>query len=381
MVDLVFGWHFARVVHSNYVSGTRFRIPLLSVLEGRSVARYFFRTIGVATSYLAIHFFVCLFIASPISAEYWVRELIAIKEKLANSISSPRIIFLGGSNVLFGIDAKQVEETTGVHSLNMGLHAELRLDRVLSIARDVARRGDILVLAFEHTYYSCARESWDDWQLRNALAWDRSYFDNLPLVTRIAAIFTAGNPFLPFNIITSRLGSIVAPNAYSDRIQALAPTEVIWERYRSGKSETSGFAYSAYNVDDRGDIKNSAGKEFTGAGIPINEPDNVCPFAISIIADFVTRMKESGIRVFVAHAPYLIDGAAPAGWQESENNFSRDVGSMGTTILDGREELFLPRAYFFNSGYHLNQIGRHERTNRMIMDLRKLGIGKAQGPT
>lgn len=340
--------------------------------------RYFFRMLGVATSYLAVHFLVCLFFASPIPAEYWVRELILIKRMLANSISAPRIIFLGGSNVLFSIDARQVEETTGVRSVNMGLHAALRLDFVLTVGKDVARPGDILVLALEHNYFSCNREPWNDWELRNALAWNRSYFDSLPLVTRIGAVFSGGSPKLLFDIITNKLGSIITPKAYADRVATLAPIETIWERYRSGKLRSRNFAYSAYNVDDRGDMQNNIGTEFfSDPGIPTIEPSNICPYALSILASFVARMKEDGVRVFIAHTPYLIEGAPEAGWQEAENKFSRDIGSIGATILDRREELFLPRGYFFNSSYHLNQIGRRERTKIMIADLRRHGVGRA----
>src|ERR1035437_6583536 len=113
MVDLVFSWHFVCAVHSDDVPCTRFRISLLSILKGKSVRRYFFRTIAVAAIYLALYFSVCLFLPAPISAEYWVRELIGIKRILANSIVSPRIIILGGSSTLFSIDARQIEETTG----------------------------------------------------------------------------------------------------------------------------------------------------------------------------------------------------------------------------------------------------------------------------
>lgn len=341
--------------------------------------RYCFRTVSVTAACLALCFVVCLFLPSPISAEYWVRELIVIKRILANSISSPRIILLGGSSALFGIDAKKVEEATGVRAMNMGVHAGMRLEQVLSVGKDVARRGDILVLAMEPNFYSCAWGSWSGWHLRNALAWDRSYFGGLPFVTRIAAIVSAGGPILAIEILTSRFMSIVAPDAYADRIQALAPSEVVWERYRSGKLRIRKFAYSAYNVDDRGDMQNNIGAEYPGVGVAANEPSGVCPYALSILLNFVEQMKGKGVRVFFAHTPYLIEGAPMADWQEAEEKFSRDIGSTGAAILDRREELFLPRAYFFNSNLHLNQVGRRERTKRMIADLAKLGIGIAAG--
>jgi hypothetical protein len=338
--------------------------------------RYFFGIVAVAATYLVLHFLVCLFFTAPISAEYWLRELIVIKRILANSIASPRIIFLGGSSALFSIDARQVEETTGIRAMNMGLHAGMRLEQMLLVGEDVVRPGDILVLILEPNFYSCDVAPWDDWQVTNALAWDKSYFNSLALLTRIGAIFSSGSPMLAVKIIASKFGSIIAPAAYTDRFQALAPIDVIWERYRSGKFRPGDFEYSAYNIDDRGDIQKNIGV-WRGPGIPANEPSNVCHYTLSILANFVVRMKDIGVRVLVAHTPYLIEGAPRAGWQEAEANFSRDIGSTGATILDQREELFLPRAYFFNTSLHLNQVGRRDRTNIMVADLAKNGIGSS----
>ena len=375
MVDLVFRGCFVRAVHSEFVFRACLRIYLLPIL-GKFVRQHFFRIIGVAAIYLTLHVLICLYVEAPIPGEYWVRELIGVHRMLASSISTPRIVFLGGSSTLFGVDARQVEEETGERAFNMGMHAEMRLERVLSIGEETARRGDVLVLALEKIFYSCEQKLWNSWQVNNALAWDRSYFDGLPLVTRISAIFSGGSPVLPAKILISKLGSTLFPEIYADRVRALAPIDVIWERYRSQNFRTDDFAYSAYNVDDRGDIEKNIGGTYIGAGVPANEPGNVCPDALSVLASFVARMEEKRVRVVVAHTPYLIEGVPAAGWREAEANFARDIASTGATILDRREELFLPGAYFFDRILHLNQVGRRERTRIMISDLRALGIGK-----
>jgi len=196
-------------------------------------------------------------------------------------------------------------------------------------------------------------------------------------VTRILAVFSGGDLILPAKILIAKFGSTLAPEAYADRIRALAPIEVIWERYRSKKLATDDFAYSAYNLDDRGDILKNIGVRYGGDGVPAIEPSNICPDVLSVLANFMARMKDKGVRVIVAHTPYLIKGVPMTGWQDAELTFSRDVASLGATILDRREELFLPPAYFFDRILHLNQVGRRERTNMIISDLKVLGIGMA----
>jgi hypothetical protein len=337
------------------------------------VRRYLLRTLSVAAVYLTAHFLICLYVPAPIAAEYWLRELIVVQHNLANSISSPRIIFLGGSNLLFGIDAREVEEATGIHALNMGMHGGLRLERVLSAGQDVARPGDIFVLTLEPDFFSCHNKPWSDWQVENALAWDRSYFEGLSLPTRIGAIYFGGSAMLSLELLITRLGSMIKPGDYADRLSAKAPAEVIWQRYQSGKLK-SDFPYSAYNLDDRGDVQRYIGT-YKGAALPANQPSNICPYALSILARFVTRMKHDGVRVLIGHTPYIVEGLPVAGWQEAEAKFLHDVDSAGATIFDRREELFLPRHYFFDTEYHLNDIGRRERTKTMIANLRNLGIG------
>jgi hypothetical protein len=340
---------------------------------------YFFRIIAVAATCLAIHFCVCLYMPSLTAAGYWVREMIIVKRALADSSPSPRIVVLGGSSALFGIDARQVTAEAGVFTMNMGLHATMRMDRLLAVGEETARRGDVFVLALEHTFYDCAEVLWTDWQIRNMLAWDRPYFDGLPLRSRLTGIFTAGGPDLSINILAGKIGSSLAPWRYADRLDALEPEQVIFARYQSGKSRSDRFSYSAYNIDDHGDILNTRGTSFGGAGVSATMPGPICPTIAGILSRFVADLKAKGARVVVAHTPYLVDGAPAPGWQEAEEAFLHDLAAIGVEVADHREKLFFPRTSFFNTSLHLNEDGRRERTTLLVRDLRRLGIGMNPG--
>jgi hypothetical protein len=337
---------------------------------------YFFRVIAAAAVYLAMHFAVCLYMPSLITAGYWVREMIVVKRALADTSPSPRIIVLGGSSALFGIDARQVSAETGVFTMNMGLHASMRMDRLLDIGVEMARPGDILVFNLEHVFYDCDEALWTDWQIRNMLAWDRAYFNGLPLRSRLDGIFVAGGPGLSIDLLAGKIGSSLMPHHYVDRSEALEPAAVVFARYRSGKSKTSSFSYSAYNIDDHGDILNNHGTAFKGPGVPATMPGPVCPAIAGILSGFVRNLKEKGARAVVTHTPYLVDDAPEPGWQDAERTFLRDMASIGLEVVDHRKELSFPRALFFNTKLHLNEDGRRERTKLFINDLRRLGIGK-----
>ena len=43
------------------------------------------------------------------------------KDRLIRNTPSPKIILVGGSNLAFGIDSKAIEDSLGLHVVNMGL--------------------------------------------------------------------------------------------------------------------------------------------------------------------------------------------------------------------------------------------------------------------
>ena len=338
--------------------------------------RYVLQTIAVAAGFLVALFCAVLYLPSPIAAEYGTREIFVIKREIALATASPKIVFLGGSSTLFGIDAREVEAESGLRAVNLGLHAAMHLDRLLSLSKEVERPGDILALMFEHGFYHCKTKNWTDWQIRNSLAWDRPYFDGLPFLTRIRAVVSAGPLPLAIEVLSSGLMSHVFPEDYVARIDAMAPPEVIMTQFESGRYRPTSFAYSPYNLDDHGDMPQNQGTSYLGPGVPATAPGEICPELIPILKDFVDHMRAIDVRVLVAHTPYLVESAPASGWEESERHFTQDIAATGAEMLDTREELFLPRKYFFDTQFHLNELGRHERTKLLINDLKRLGIGR-----
>src|SRR5512138_1550398 len=80
------------------------------------------------------------------------------KEALLLNTKSPRIIFVGGSNLAFGIDSKRVEEELGLSVINFGLHADLGMETSLNFIEKHAAPGDIIVLVPEYEYFEDSLE-------------------------------------------------------------------------------------------------------------------------------------------------------------------------------------------------------------------------------
>ncbi|QIP12028.1 hypothetical protein G8759_04960 [Spirosoma aureum] len=72
------------------------------------------------------------------------------KEYRLRKVKSPRLIFVGGSNLALGLNSPLLSRKTGYNVVNMGLHAGLGLDFILNEAKNCIRPGDIVVLSIEH---------------------------------------------------------------------------------------------------------------------------------------------------------------------------------------------------------------------------------------
>lgn len=161
----------------------------------------------------------------------------------------------------FDIYAAQVSKEIELPAFNFGLYAGLRMERILSEAYPVMKPGDLVVLPLEQPFHSCGREQWTDWQLDNALAWDRIYFSS-PLLHRIKITLDSSSLITSLDILKAWLRAKLDPNRVKDRRDVLAPDKEIIQLYQSNKLQTSEFSYSAYNLNSYGTLQNNVGALF-----------------------------------------------------------------------------------------------------------------------
>ncbi len=78
--------------------------------------------------------------------------LSALQDKIQRLEQCPgnRLLVVGGSNVAFGIHSQRLQESTGLETVNLGLHVSLGLDFALQCAERHCRGGDIVVLSPEY---------------------------------------------------------------------------------------------------------------------------------------------------------------------------------------------------------------------------------------
>lgn len=75
------------------------------------------------------------------------------KVELLEKIPSPRVVFIGGSNIPFGINSKTLKDSLHIGIVDFGLHAGIGIRYPLVDYLDYARKGDIVVIQMEYANY------------------------------------------------------------------------------------------------------------------------------------------------------------------------------------------------------------------------------------
>src|ERR1700730_2211300 len=72
------------------------------------------------------------------------------KDSLLNNAPSPRIVFIGGSNLSFGINSQMIKDSLGLNPVNAAIHASIGLVYMLDHSLNYIRPGDVLVVSPEY---------------------------------------------------------------------------------------------------------------------------------------------------------------------------------------------------------------------------------------
>src|SRR5437867_996123 len=73
----------------------------------------------------------------PTEGSRWCYELIQIKRKKAESIAGPKLLLVGGSSILFGLSAEEIQRKTSYPTVNFGTHAAFSLAYMLDLTRQI----------------------------------------------------------------------------------------------------------------------------------------------------------------------------------------------------------------------------------------------------
>ena len=315
-----------------------------------------------------------MLIDAPIAAEYWIAELITVKRELAKEYAGKnKIIVAGGSSTLFSVNAEYASEKLDMPMINYGLHAGLSLRKILQEASSIVEPGDLLILMLEPSYYEC-NEKLNIWNVENIIGWDHAAWEEMDYLGKTEFIFLV-SPSVFSRMVVAAFQRKFFPAKVKDRIATLDKSLVL-SRFKA-RPRPLNFEYSAYHLDNHGDMLRAEGEQIEGPGSDVSKPNHICAGTANQLINFVGAMKMKGVHIYFANTPYIASGVSMEKVKRDELNFQKEFITVGC-FIDRREDLIFDRRYFFNSNLHLNTEGRAVRTDLLIDAIRNMPSGNCQ---
>jgi hypothetical protein len=276
------------------------------------------------------------------------------KDRLIRTTPSPKMILVGGSNLAFGIDSRMIEDSLGVHVVNMGLYAKLGLRYMLAQVKPYIHPGDVVIIVPEYDQFY-GKFSDGDNTLNTALLYAPA--DRIPDFVRSYSVVDV----------------VLRPRVENARRSFLElATDLMGVRASYYPPDTNP-VYNRHSFNRYGDVVSHLGK-------PSMNPNKIYVSALPPMKEFNRKTLDelndigdaAGDRG--AHAYFLFPSYIDRSYAMNvgaidwlRRRLSRD---MRVPILGTPQDFVFPSNWFFDTRYHLNNVGRGPRTVKMVEILR-----------
>jgi len=115
-------------------------------------------------------------------------QFINKKSKLAQSVKSPKLMIIAGSNAYAGLSAEIIENNLQVPTFNFGLHAGFSPQFIFYKARQILLPGDFVLLPLEYTMYYKDKPS--DLFTEVLFGCGKDFLQELPLSEKVYLLLT-----------------------------------------------------------------------------------------------------------------------------------------------------------------------------------------------
>lgn len=271
------------------------------------------------------------------------------KDSLLKATESPRIIFIGGSNLSMGLNSQMIKDLLHLNPINTGLTFELGLKYMLENTLQYIRPSDVVVLVPEYSLYYSDYRGTSEMLLRMVLDADPAKIKLLDYSQRLQLI-----SFLPEYALSK-----LKPSEYFDL------------------SESEIYGYHSFNR--YGDTDAHWGRKrafFYPFGKIENDFD---PLIVLKIREFQAQILKRNAFLLLSFPGYQ-----DISYDKSAEKISRveaELRKNGLTVLGTPERYRMADSLLFDLPYHLTKTGVDYRTRLFIEDYRGLLSTKPPGFT
>jgi hypothetical protein len=267
------------------------------------------------------------------------------KQALLKNADSPKIVFVGGSGVSFGLDSEMVRRELGMTVVNMGLHAGLGLRYMLAEVRPYINPGDVVVVIPEYAHFDYLLDG--SRRLRDALV-----------------VFPKGVLYLSS---ARQVRTLVEHHPQSVRDQ-------LYWAFELSKDYSCRPPHCRSSFNEYGDNVGHLGKKWVdrkALSQPVScKTGPLASTAIDTLNDFNRFAEGKQAKVF-----FFFPSIPEPSYSKSKGCIvllqELLVQDLEIPLLNTPDEHIFPIEYFFNTQYHLNVVGREIRTQRIIEALER----------
>ncbi|MBS1954405.1 MAG: hypothetical protein JST89_09465 [Cyanobacteria bacterium SZAS-4] len=286
--------------------------------------------------------------------------ILKTKHQILESTPSPKIVLIGGSNLLFGVDGPAMEQRLHRPVVNMGLCLMFTLPYLFEEIKGSLHRGDIVVLSPEYSILS-------------------SQYEN----TLVMADILDGYPRAIEWMLTSNCCSVDQKWKYVLRLREEGFDKInytfkhlskiftgrcVWT---DGKFHLPMIMINDKNLDKCGDLtwhlhqQHDANVDKVNDLLVCNDVGDVAASEMNKFADFCNAR---GVQFVLIPPP--VPHVMYEKFETKINQLMEQCkNKVRVPILGSPARYVFPDKMIFDHHYHLNKLGRPIRTERLIEDL------------
>lgn len=279
-----------------------------------------------------------------------------IVDRLILHSGDRKLIFFAGCSTAYGLVSPAVDHAFGGEYTvcNMGMNGDINGAFQLEIIIHYMEEGDVLVHA---------PEQMSPCQLMSAF-----------YVNSLMFIMTEGNYDLLSLVDFS--GNTGFFSGFFDYAEIRKETDPCG--YQEGRFEDFNI-YGDYTCPRPYDESTESARDVTYSdNTYCYAPELVTEEGVSRLAGYYDSIREKGGTVYFSYAPVNISAGDGTEMRDKGLEFAEKMEGMllshGYTPISNVEDYMFEGRYFFDSDYHLNDLGAALRTEQLIKDLREAGM-------
>jgi hypothetical protein len=267
------------------------------------------------------------------------------KERLLRETPSPKIVFIGASNLAFGLDSERVQSAMHLPVVNLGLHGGIGLKFMLDSTRPYVKKGDIVVVVPEYEEFFGERH-YGEAPLLNALHLSPEGWRYIDSTHQYRVIWR------------------YALTETKDTIHAM---------YK--RPSSSGKIYSRESFNRFGDLVahlKEKPRKIDSFGVPL-ENEKFNDRVLADLAKFREYSEGNGAAVVIL-SPSIAESAFTMNHAAIREVYDRirTYDGLGAIQKSTPEDYVFPDSCFFDTAYHLTGTCRETRTEKVITTLREI---------